>query len=531
MQQNKIKVAIINKGYQVQSWQYLMLQQITGSMAAEIVLLIFSNTTNNPKSKTSSDAFLLKYYTILENNFTRQKSAFSNADASLLLKDIPFLNILPVRDVDQQQLVMDDIMKIKAYRPDVIINLTGLPFKGEILKITTHGLWAYDPPCDFSNPLFSSAITNNEPCFAVTLKKYDLESPNGAVLCESFSAKNISISKSINWQYWKAASFVLRKLKETGDVRNCHKYYENKPALSIFTGSITLFLAKRFISLVKKKLFSRSRAEQWILYFNPENKNLLNFDVANYHKIQPPADRFWADPCVFSTDNRNHYIFFEEYIYAKKKAHISVLHLDENNKVHDAVKVLEKDYHLSYPFVFKDRDSHIYMIPESSTNKSIELYRCVTFPGEWEFVMNLVEDVHAVDTTIYFTGDTYWMFTGVRANQGASDWDELCIYYSNILLTNKWQAHPCNPVVSDVRNARPAGNIFSQDGKLYRPSQDCSRTYGYAININEITNLSVHEYLEKKVGFMEPWIKDIAAVHSYFTCGNVSVIDARIKRS
>ena len=40
--------------------------------------------------------------------------------------------------------------------------------------------------------------------------------------------------------------------------------------------------------------------------------------------------------------------------------------------------VLEKDYHLSYPFLFEDNDE-LFMIPETATNKTIELYKCEEF--------------------------------------------------------------------------------------------------------------------------------------------------------
>ncbi len=514
----------------VQSWQYLMLQQIIDSVFAEIVLVIHSRNNDRPRKKSFFSAFLLRTYTALESNLTRQKPAFGYADASMLLKQVPVLNTISITENDDlQQLVFEDILKIKAHEPSVLINLTGYRFKGEILKVAEHGLWAYDPPGDFRHSVFRNALINNNPDWAITLKKYDFQSPEGVVLYESFSAKNILLSKTINWQYWKAASFVLRELNQTGGVRNCHKSLENRPAVATSSGSIMLFLAKQFFLLLQKKFFRMGPTEQWAFYFNPANTALLNFDFLNYHKIQPPSDRFWADPCVFSLDNRNHYVFFEEYIYAKKKAHISVLHLNKNNKTPEAIRVLEKDYHLSYPFVFSDKDDNIYMIPESSANNSIDLYKCESFPGKWEFVMNLINNVHAVDTTVHFIDNMYWMFTGIRANPGASDWDELCIFFSDKLLTSEWHAHPCNPVVSDVRKARPAGNIFSQNGKFYRPSQDCSKTYGYAININEIVTLSVTEYIEKKVGSIEPWRNDISAVHSYFTFGDVSVVDARIK--
>jgi hypothetical protein len=45
--------------------------------------------------------------------------------------------------------------------------------------------------------------------------------------------------------------------------------------------------------------------------------------------------------------------------------------------------VLERSYHLSYPFIFR-WGSDIFMIPETSDNRTVEVYRAVEFPGKWE---------------------------------------------------------------------------------------------------------------------------------------------------
>ena len=53
-----------------------------------------------------------------------------------------------------------------------------------------------------------------------------------------------------------------------------------------------------------------------------------------------------------------------------------------------------------------------------------------------------------------------------------------------------------NPIVSDVRRARPAGRVLSRDGELIRPSQDCSGRYGRAVAFNRIVRLTPTEFGE-----------------------------------
>ena len=72
-----------------------------------------------------------------------------------------------------------------------------------------------------------------------------------------------------------------------------------------------------------------------------------------------------------------------------------------------------------------------------------------------------------------------------------------------------------NPIVSDVRRARSAGNIFLHNGKLIRPSQDCSKRYGYGIRLNEIKVLNEDEYVEDEIDFIDPgWDSKVEAVHT-----------------
>src|SRR5205085_8739929 len=122
--------------------------------------------------------------------------------------------------------------------------------------------------------------------------------------------------------------------------------------------------------------------------------------IFRYKRIVPTKDRFWADPCVVFNNN-TYYIFLEELIYKQNdgKAHIAVIEMDEKGNYQQPRIALKCDYHLSYPFVFKYAEE-FYMIPETSEHSTIELYKCVSFPDKWEFVMNLMENIKAVDTTI-----------------------------------------------------------------------------------------------------------------------------------
>ena len=96
-------------------------------------------------------------------------------------------------------------------------------------------------------------------------------------------------------------------------------------------------------------------------------------------------------------------------------------------------------------------------------------------PG-WSVSGACLADVPASDPTLLWHDGRYWLFVAATG-RGMSPWDELHLF-SAARLADVWEPHPQNPIVADVRRARPAGRIFSRGGELIRPGQDCSVEYG-----------------------------------------------------
>lgn len=116
-------------------------------------------------------------------------------------------------------------------------------------------------------------------------------------------------------------------------------------------------------------------------------------------------------------------------------------------------------------------------------------------------------------------------------NPGASSFDELFLYSTGDLLTGEWEPHPLNPIVSDVRRSRPAGRIFEQDGRLYRPAQNCAGRYGSGIVLNRIDILSRTDYAESPItSFDARFAEGIGSMHTFNVVEELTMADARISR-
>lgn len=265
------------------------------------------------------------------------------------------------------------------------------------------------------------------------------------------------------------------------------------------------------------------RRDQWFVAYTIGRCQEMSESFHDVKLMLPPKDRFWADPFPIEHDGE-YFIFIEEVEHRNGKGYISVIRMNPDGGWQQPVKVLDKAYHLSHPFVFRWQGEY-YMIPESAANKTIELYRCRSFPLEWELEKVLLNDVQAVDATVAEIDGLWWLFTNVAAVDGASTNDELHLFYADTPL-GPWVPHRRNPVKSDVRSARPAGALFRWKGALYRPAQDSSVAYGQAISINRVERLTPTEFVETEASKVLPlWHRNLSRNHTLNHAGALTVID------
>jgi hypothetical protein len=241
--------------------------------------------------------------------------------------------------------------------------------------------------------------------------------------------------------------------------------------------------------------------------------------LSNPEILTPPADRFWSDPFLLQRDGVLH-VFVEECLYESGKGRIAMLSRSASGEWSGSRTVLERPYHLSYPFVF-EHEGELLMLPETTAAGNVELYRCVRFPDHWELDTILVDDLAGADATLWFQDGRWWMFVDVK--------DELHILYSDS-PRGPWQGHRGNPVKSDSRSSRPAGRIFRDGEDVIRPAQDCSVQYGREVVFNKITRLTPDEFEEVEIGRLRtPW-NGSTGCHTFNQLDGVTVVDRLIQR-
>jgi hypothetical protein len=343
---------------------------------------------------------------------------------------------------------------------------------------------------------------------------------------------NASISLNQKSFFWRASHVVPRALQKLHTKGEPEFFGQTKTVDASekadvpSTAQSTTLAQKQALQTYENKVRRRITPQPWALMAG-KNTEGDKFDWGRLNLKSPPRDVFWADP-FFLKKQETTYLFFEEYVYKTQRGRISYAILDKNGEIGEPKVALERPYHLSYPFIFEHR-GEFYMIPETAQNRAIEVFRCVQFPSKWEYHKTLMPAVQAVDATLFQHMGRWWMFVNI-AHEGGSTWDELHLFYADDPLSTEWTPHPMNPVISDVRSARPAGRIFRRDGRLIRPSQDSSLRYGYALNFNSITKLTIYDYEEELLERIEPPNEEILAVHTYNESDDFVVVDALLKK-
>ena len=172
------------------------------------------------------------------------------------------------------------------------------------------------------------------------------------------------------------------------------------------------------------------------------------------------------------------------------------------------------------------------MCPESAANNDIRIYRCVEFPLKWEFEKVVMSGVSAADTIIFQRDGKWWLLTVMDPGRTGELASELFIFSADTPFAATWKPHARNPVVFDAGCARNAGLLVDSD-TVFRVSQRRGfARYGKNTQINEIVDLTDHNYEERCVETIEPMFRDgLLGTHHLHGNDKITVFDFLVDAS
>ena len=468
-----------------------------------------------PKYKTNDGETILKLYEII-----KVAGTWSKSDSFLKFTD-------------------KDLSLISNHNLDCIIRCGSGILKGEVLNLTEFGVISFhhgDNRVNRGGPSGFWEVFKGEPTSGFIIQKLNQELDGGQVLYRG-NVMTTDLWLANNAQLLEKSNVFLMRLlldlainrvlpKPEGIRLHGNKLYKLPSTTILFKYLLIIIIPKIFERIVSRLL--SPKIKRWSVAY--ANHNEHSKSLWQYMEVKNPKGRYLADPFVFY-HNENNYIFVEDLFCKDNKGRISAIKIDKG-KYEFLDVVLEEDFHLSFPFIFRDNDE-IYMIPESCKNFDIRLYKCLEFPKKWKLEQVLMSNVSAADTILIKQQDTWFMLTNICSAEIGDHNSELHVFYSEDLKSNLWKPIASgNPVIFDSLKARNGG-LFFHNETIYRVNQVHGKTnYGKSFNINEVVKISKNEYVEKKISSIGANFKDkIISTHHYSANVSLAAIDfARYQR-
>ena len=468
-----------------------------------------------PKYKTNDGETILKLYEII-----KVAGTWSKSDLFLKFTD-------------------KDLSLISNHNLDCIIRCGSGILKGEVLNLTEFGVISFhhgDNRVNRGGPSGFWEVFKGEPTSGFIIQKLNQELDGGQVLYRG-NVMTTDLWLANNAQLLEKSNVFLMRLlldlainrvlpKPEGIRLHGNKLYKLPSTTILFKYLLIIIIPKIFKRIVSRLL--SPKIKRWSVAY--ANHNEHSKSLWQYMEVKNPKGRYLADPFVFY-HNENNYIFVEDLFCKDNKGRISAIKIDEG-KYEFLDVVLEEDFHLSFPFIFRDNDE-IYMIPESCKNFDIRLYKCLEFPKKWKLEQVLMSNVSAADTILIKQQDTWFMLTNICSAKIGDHNSELHVFYSEDLKSNLWKPIASgNPVIFDSLKARNGG-LFFHNETIYRVNQVHGKTnYGKSFNINEVVKISKNEYVEKKISSIGANFKDeIISTHHYSANASLAAVDfARYQR-
>lgn len=240
--------------------------------------------------------------------------------------------------------------------------------------------------------------------------------------------------------------------------------------------------------------------------------------------VMPATRNYWVADPMLAEYNGKTYLFYEAAHHDKGR--IEVVELYANGTTSKPAVALEREYHLSYPFVFK-HDGEWYMIPESCAIYEVQLLKATHFPTDWEYVTTLLKE-NAVDTTVQNVNGKLLLLTFLP--QAGSECVFPKAFWLDLINDIKLTEVPWPNF--DSLQVRGAGRMLADGRRYVRPAQlNQPMSYGDGVLFEEC-RCSDAPYGEKEIGRLlvenlnvPGWKVD--GLHTYAATTQFEVVDIR----
>lgn len=409
---------------------------------------------------------------------------------------------------------------------DVLLDLSDEPLSASRLAVPRFGRWRFvhGPEARADSAALREHLAGER---TVMIRLVSISATGAATVLETGVLKCVPHSLTATRErVFEAASpwpaRCLRRLLD-GELGKGERVTCSADRLPTVARTLTPFASAR--NFLRRRINSMNE-EYWSVGYIPKPVHHVidAFDAREIHWIDVPEGQVLADPVGVRARERGVEVLAEAYDFKDRQGRIVAFEMDAEGTPTSPREVLRLAVHASYPHLIEHRGA-IYSLPEAHASNRVQLFRADSFPDRWVSDRVLLEGFAGVDPTVIEHEGRWWLFAANHADQ---DETKLYLFFADDLF-GPWSPHRANPVKCDIRSSRPAGPLFRHAGELFRPAQDCSRTYGGAVAINRILTLTPAEFREETVARLNPDPSGPMAhgLHSLAGVGNFTLVDGK----
>lgn len=422
----------------------------------------------------------------------------------------------------------EDLRRIRELDLDLLVRAGSGILKGDILSAAKRGILSIhhgDNRINRGGPPGFWEVMERQPCTGFVIQRLTEELDGGEVLLRGSMPTEFLYSRNQAMLFERSAiplQNTIRKVLRGDAVAEPPHIYAHRLYTYPLLGDTIRYVAKTVWfwcrALVRRRLRGGPRWSVAFLRGEWDRAVLWRGKV-----IPNPPGHFLADPFALTAADGGRYIFAEDYDYAARKGSIAAYRVGEGGDIERLGIALEESFHLSFPYIFRHGGT-LYMCPETTACRQIRLYRCVSFPLQWELDRVLLEGIEAADTVIFPFGDRWGMLTSVDSC-GLGGPCELHGFVADDPL-GAWTRIGDGPLFIDASRGRNGG-LLRKGNMVFRVAQwPGFNVYGRGFSVYRIDRMDEHGYAETKVQDVEPnFRKGIDGTHHLHNDGDLVVFD------
>lgn len=398
------------------------------------------------------------------------------------------------------------IGKINILADDLIINLsdTSVAQLHEEFKYNT--IWQaiyHDRPLQSMSHIGESEVVNHHETIDITLIEY-VPGKEASVLDTVRHNPHSSAIRNFQNAAYSLHFLIAKNLRKRNSDQGLNMAAKRIDySFLLYVLLFYKYCLQKVYGTIIARIAPNLYSEHWTVGIS--RGNYLDDGLQNLTVCPLPKGEFWADPFLYmNPDDQKLYLLIERFPFKQRKGVLACGEVDSQLNVCNMHDILVKPYHVSYPHLITE-DNELYMMPESSANSQLEVYHCEKFPDEWSLYSTGFEGQSVVDTVYYQdkNGDR-WLFTTITDSDVVMHCTVMNIYKIDSLKLKSITPHRQNPIIIDSSIARNGGRIFEQSGHVYRVAQNnVYGEYGHGTSVREIMKLTLEEYEEVEVSFLE----------------------------